>query len=269
MGEQNPAPGSGENYIPGSEEKPQTKTQKENSPEQPIINKTPEPGVLTFTPEQFEALVTRLTAGQTTSTAPNPSLGGLQTNPFGQVVGTVTKFNVDPNYYPSPVERLLAYCEQDRRLSRHNVRENYYLAWDITAKPYPTKDNLMIQEPTFHLTLYANEYDRDGEETNRFIVIQTLQMNEDEELCRMFAAEQDPPIQVSDATLRKLMDETRYERCRRWLESVFFPPHNFDLNKQEAEEAIGGTVVKVITKSNVKGFGNPVPKVTDEELGVA
>ena len=75
-------------------------------------------------------------------------------------------------------------------------------------------------------------------------------MNEDEQLCRIFASEQDPPVDITDDNLREVMDETRYERCRRWLVDVFFPPHNFDLNKQENEEAIGGTVVKVITKSS-------------------
>lgn len=257
-----PAPGTGQNYPDPT---PQTNTAKQNSRSEELV--TPEPSLsqnISFTPEQFDALIARLNTGNLTDQAPAPSMGGLQTNPFGQVVGTVTKFNIDPAYYPSPVDKLLEFCNTDSRMRRHNVSENFYISYDITARPYPTKDNLMVQEPTFSLTLYANEYDEDGKDTGRFIVIQTLHMNEDEELCRIFASEEG--IEVSDTTLKQLMDDTRYERARQWLVGVFYPPRNFEMNIQEGEEAIGGSVVRVVTKSNVKGFGNPIPKIKDEEL---
>lgn len=255
------------------------KNSQTNTPKEPIAQKEniatkdeiPDGGVaagdagsITLTQQQFDTLIKRLDAGSTSDKSPAPSMSGMQQNPFGQVVGTMTKFNVDPTYYPDPTEQLLEDFDNDVRMRRWNLRENYFFIWDITAKPYQTKDNLSVQEPTFHMTLYANEYDDQGEATDRAYVIQALHMNEDEELTRMFAAEND--ILVTEEGLRELMDRTRYDRIRRWVVDNFYPPRNFDMNVESREEAIGGTVVKVVTKSNVKGFGNPTPKISDEEL---
>jgi len=257
-----PSPDTNETQTPQTKtEETKSSTSNNNS----VVGATPSNIVLT--PEQFTELISRLGAGSSTDKASAPSMTpgvGLQTNPFGQVVGTVTKFNIQPDYYPNPVEDLLADFDDDVRMRRHNLRENYFITFDMTAKPYQTKDNLSVQEPTFHLTLYANEFDDDGEATSRAYVIQTLHMNEDEELARIYASEQG--VEVNDEGLRKLMDDTRYWRIRDWLVAIFYPPRNFEMNTQESEEAIGGSVVKVVTKSNVKGFGNKAPKIKDEEL---
>lgn len=266
MSNDNPAPGTGANF-PTEAETPQTNTQKENDTNdnnEQIANTTADlPDQVTLSKEQFNKLLDLLAAGNITDKSPAPSLApgnGLQTNPFGQVVGTVTKFNINKDYYPDPTEKLY----DEKRFSRFNLRENYFIVWSITTKPYPTKDNLMVQEPTFHLTLYMNIFDDEGEETGKAIVIQTLHMNEDEEIARLFAAEND--IEVTEKGLKELMDATRYSRSLKWLENIFFPPRTFELNIDSTEEAIGGSVVKVVTKSNVKGFGNPIPKIEDEEL---
>lgn len=267
MSKDDPAPGTGASYEP---EQPQTKTEEQPAPEtQNIPAPTPDSSIagnIILTQEQFDTLVKRL-GGRSTQVdhQPSPSLSpnpgsGLQVNPFGAVVGTVTKFNINPEYYPDPRERLY----DEPRLSRFSMRENYFITWDISAKPYQTKDNMSIQEPTFHVTLYQNLFDDQGKETGSAIVIQTLHMNEDEELCRMFAAENG--FEVTDESLKQLMDDTRYARISNWLLSIFFPPRNFEMSVDSHEEAIGGSVVKVVTKSNVKGFGNPTPKIDDEEL---
>jgi replicative DNA helicase len=256
----NPAPGQGENYEPEAT-KPQTNTPVDDN------STTQNNQLITLTQDQFNALLDRLNTGSTTDKAAAPSMTpgiGLQVNPFGQAVGTFTKFNIDPDFYPNPVEALLTEFDEDRRMRRFNLRENYFITFDMTAKPYQTKDNLSIQEPTFHMTLYMNMFDDQGEETGKAIVVQTLHMNEDEELTRIFASEEG--IEVTDEGLRELMDKTRYERAKRWLLNIFFPPRNFQLNVDSTEEAIGGSVVKVVTKSNVKGFGNPTPKIEEEEL---
>ena len=260
MSNDTPAPGTGTTFDPKAEN-PQTKTPKEN---ESSTNNTP--GTVTLTQEQFDTLIKRLEAGDRTDKAPAPSFTpgvGLQTNPFGQVVGTVTKFNIDPNYYPNPVEDLLDDFDRDRRLSRLNIRDNFYISWDITAKPYQTKDNLSVQEPTFHVTIHQNRYDDEGNDTGEFIIRKTLHFNEDEELARLYAAEQG--IEVNDEQLRDLLDKVRYQRVRDFIVEYFFPPRNFDLNTDSQELAIDGAVVKVITKSNVKGW-DKAPKITDEEL---
>lgn len=258
-----PAPGQGANYGPDSEAKDsQTKTAApvQDQPTEPKQNN------IVLTDTQFEELIKRLNSGNTQDKIGMVGAPGsnLQVNPFGAVVGTVTKYNVDPDYYPNPVEALLEDFDVDDRMRRHNVRENYFITWEMTSKPYQTKDNMSVQEPTFHSTLYSNEFDDQGEPTGRAIVVQTLHFNEDEELARNFAA--DKGFEVTNENLRELMDRTRYSRMRAWLIDLFYPPRNFELNVEEREEAIGGTVVKVVTKSNVKGFGNPTPKIRDEEL---
>ncbi len=252
-----PEPGTGVSFNPEEPAKaPQTNTISVD--QAPTQNNQ-----LVLTQEQFDQLISKLNQGSTMDKAPAPSMTpgvGLQVNPFGAVVGTVTKYNIDPEYYPNPVEALL----DEPRLKRFSMRDNYFITWDITAKPYQTKDNVSIAEPTFHLTLYANEFDETGDMTERAIVIQTLHMNEDEELAMIFASENG--VEVSTEGLRELMTATRYERSKRWLEDIFFPPRNFEMSQDAHEEAIGGSVVKVVTKSNVKGFGNKTPVIKDEEL---
>lgn len=240
---------------------PETKATTTDNPSQPA------PQLITLTQEQFDALMRRYAQGNTTDQVPAPSMtpgigigGGLQTNARGQVVGTVTKFETDPNYYPNPTERLLA----EPRLSRFSMSENYFLTWDITSRPYETKDNLSMREPTFHITLYMNQFDDEGNDTGKAIVVQTLHFNEDEQIAEQFAAEHD--IDTGTVDMRRLMDKVRYERAKNWLLNVFFPPRTFDLSTQDSEQAIGGQVVKVITKSNVQGFGNKTPRISVEEL---
>lgn len=261
----NPEPGSGQNFEPAAT-KPQTNTPKVDDSTTENSNNSGGNQLITLTQDQFDALLSRL-GGGTADKSPAPSMTpgvGLQVNPFGMAVGTVTKFNIDPNYYPSPVEALYKEFDADPKTKRFNLRDNYFITWDITAKPYETRDHLSVQEPTFHLTLYMNMFDDEGEDTGRAIVVQTLHLNEDEELCRIFAAEEG--ITVTDEGLRELMDRTRYARVKQWLLDIFFPPRNFELNEDYREEAIGGQVVKVVTKSNVKGFGNTAPTISDEEL---
>src|ERR1035437_2719611 len=159
--------------MKAAREAKQTQTKTTNT------NDTTKENTITLTQKQFDTLIRRLDAGNVTDRAQAPSMtpgigmsSPLQVNPFGQVIGTVTKFNVDPNFYPDPIEELYVYCDTNPRMKRHNVRDNYFITFDITAKPYQTKDHQSIQEPTFHLTLYGNEFNDEGEPTGRAMVIQ-------------------------------------------------------------------------------------------------
>lgn len=251
------------------------KSQNQNPQTQSIPAASPEPQntpiaapqLFTFTQEQLQELVTRLSGGQTTDKAQAPAFqgqGGLQTNSRGQIVGHEVKYNIDPNYYPNPIEQLLDEFDQDVRMRRHNIRENYYISWDIDSKPYDTKYGISVQEPFFHSTLYMNMFDEQGDDTGNFIVVQTLHFNEDDGIAFEFAAEQG--WEVNEDTMKQIMDATRYERMKQWLTGIFYPPRNFQPTNDASEQAIGGQVVKVVTKSNVKGFGNKAPKIEDEEL---
>lgn len=253
-----PAPGTGSTFEP--EEQP-----KQTLPQNQTTVQVPgQPQLITLSPDQLNELVTRLMANQTIDKSPAPSMTpgiGLQTNTLGQVVGTVEKYDPNPELYPDPRERLFA----EKRLRRFMMDLNYFLTWDIDSKPYPNKFGLSIVEPFFHMTLYANEFDDDsGEPTERAIVIQTIHFNEDKDIALEFAQEKEIP--VTEESLKEVMDMARYERAKRWLFAIFFPERNFAPTNDAREEAIGGSVVKVVTKSNVKGFGNPTPKITDEEL---
>jgi len=251
--DENPKPGKGQTFDP---DEPQTKTE-------PQAQETK--GTVTLTQEQFDALIKRLDGRSVTDMAPAVSFAtGLRTNSLGQVVGTVTKYSIDPEDYPSPIEDLLDDFERDPKMRRFNLRDNYYISWDMTAKPYQTKDGLSVQEPTFHVTIHENEYDEEGNETGRFIIRKTLHFNEDEELINIFASENG--IEITPETLKDLYKKVRYQRVRDWMvNEYFFPPRIYSQNDDATELAVDGHVVKVVTKSNVKGW-DKTPVIKDEEL---
>jgi uncharacterized protein (DUF736 family) len=232
----------------------------------PEPSKADSPQLLTFTPEQLQTLVAALTGGKADQAVPQAfsSLGQHQTNAQGQVIGTIEKFPISAGYYPDPVEEVTRYFDDTPKYRRLAFSENYYLTWEWDAKPYETKFGTHIQEPTFHLTLYANLFDEDGDETDKFHIVQTFHFNEDETTALEVATELG--FDANHDNMRAVMDLARVERIKRWLLNVFTPEKNYDLNQFYSEEAIGGQVVKVITKSNVKGFGNKTPKIDIEEL---
>lgn len=219
------------------------------------------PGNLSFTPEQFEQLMAAL-AGGNTDRAPAPSLTGMQTNAQGQVVGIIEKYDSDVSHYPNPVDEITNWMNTDKRTRRFAFSDNYYLSWDVTTDPYPTKYGTNVQEPTFHLTLFANMYDDDGDDTDEFRVVQSFHFNEDEGTAFDIALSFD--MRPTAENMKEVLDLARAERIRRWLLNIFFTEHNFDLNSFYSEQAIGGQVVKVITRSAVKG--KKLPKADEDDL---
>lgn len=249
---------------------PQNKQVEEDIKADPQVQQaadtTQNPQLLTFTPEQLQTLVAALTGGRADTAVPQAfsSLGQHQTNANGQVIGSIEKFPITAGYYPDPVEEITSWFDTTPKYRRLAFSENYYLTWDWDAKPYETKFGTHMQEPTFHLTLYANLFDEDGDETDKFHIVQTFHFNEDEATALEVANELG--FDANHDNMRQVMDMARVERIKRWLLNVFTPEKNYDLNQFYSEEAIGGQVVKVITKSNVKGFGNKTPKIDIEEL---
>ena len=257
---------------------PQTNTTKETVVPEPIKQPTVEepkptpvvepvssvPQLLTFTPEQLNQLISSLSAGNTNSAASNAftSLGQQQTNANGQVIGSIEKFNIDLEYYPNPIEELTNWFDTNSRTRRLAFSENYYLTWEITTKPYDTKYGTSMREPTFSLTLYTILYDDEGNDTGKYRVVQSLFFNEDESSALEIAAALG--YKANHENMRDVMTKARYERIKRWLITVFFPEHNYDLAQQYTEEAIGGRVVKVVTKSNV--VGGMTPSISLDEI---
>lgn len=229
------------------------------------------PQLITLTKEQFDQLIGGLTNGNSDK-APAPnlstnnemSLGQQRTNAQGQVVGSFIKFPIEEGYYPNPIEEITEFMDKSKKTKRFGFSDNYYLTWDWDSKPYDTKYGTSMREPTFHATLYANQYDEEGNETDKYIVIQTLHFNEDESTALTIAAEMG--YEANHDNMRQVMNDARLERVKRWLLGVFFPENNFGLNETSFEEAIGGSVVRVVTKSNVQGFGNKTPKIDFDEL---
>lgn len=270
-----PEPKASPGFESAQAEAPKTTTVNNESGANPAPSAPP----VALSQEQLTQLIAALTAGGTVTTdhkhgpSMTPGVGmhnptaqgaGLRTNAQGQLIGTEVRWNIDPDYYPNPIDKLLDEFDTDPRMRRFNMRENYFITWDIDSKPYDTKYGVPVQEPFFHVTLYMNLYDDEGYEVNRAVLVQTLHFNEDQQIALQLAAENG--WNVTEDNVREVMDQARYERVKQWLLGIFFPEKNFQPSEDAKEEAIGGQVVKVVTKSNVKGFGNPTPKIKDEEL---
>ena len=224
------------------------------------VPSTPQGGNVTLSAEQFQALIDALSKGNTSAPA---QFSGQQTNAMGQVVGSITKYEPDPNYYPNPIEDLISFFETNPKTKRLAFRDNYFLKWEISSKPYDTKYGTSIIEPTFHLSIYTPLFDEQGNETGGYRALKSFDLNEDESTALLIA--HDLGITATHENMREVMNTARFERIKRLILADFFPENSFAASSAFDEQAIGGTVVKVVTKSSVVGF-DKAPRISVEEL---
>jgi hypothetical protein len=154
------------------------------------------------------------------------------------LVGTVEKYRVDPDLYPSPVARL----REEPRLQQFAFKVNYDLGWGVDITSYQTKDGLNVKEPRFTLQLNKLELDDNGQKTGKAWVIKRMIMHEDPQSAIAVARENG--LEVDDDNSPEFLNEMRYMRMRDWLIGVFYPPKQ-DAQERRREEVLDGRVVEV------------------------
>lgn len=156
----------------------------------------------------------------------------------GKLIGTVEKYNLTPNHYPSPIERLA----KEPRLTRFAFDANYDLKFDVGVSEYPTIDGIRTKEPKFTLELIGRVFDEEtGDLTNGRYIICRLIMHEDPEAALVIAREQD--LEVDEENEEAFLNEMRYIRMRDWLIKCFYPEVSKQDNRKK-EMVVGGKIVE-------------------------
>jgi hypothetical protein len=173
-----------------------------------------------------------------TEVAKEPST--VQVDARGQAVGVLSKYPVDKDYYPNPVQFLMSLA----KLSRFNLAENYDLDWKVEGTTYETKWGTFINEPIFRLALFRKWFDEEGNlvPTKR-VLVKRLTFTEDELLAKTIAS--DLGIDIEKVTLRQLLDQVRMKRMQQWMESIFSPRRSSIRPKTTKREVIGGQAYTV------------------------
>jgi hypothetical protein len=173
-----------------------------------------------------------------------------------KLVGEVDKYLVDERNYPDPTPRLAA----EPRLQTIAFNHNYELEYEFKIRSYETKTGLNMREPEFIIELHKIVLDDQG---NRVMVLnpkngqmeekrykaKRLMFHEDPQAALVIARENNLDVDKSDE--KTFLDEMRYYRVRDWLFGVFWP-QPVTSGPEVREEAIGGTLVQVFTKSSVE-----------------
>lgn len=159
------------------------------------------------------------------------------------VVGSITKFTVDPKAYPDPRERLA----KEPKLARFAFGENFELTWNVTVagspNGYETKEGVRVKEPKFQIELWAKDIGDAGDIKGKYLVCRGI-FFEDPQAAIFVAGENG--LSVTDENEQEFLDEMRYIRIRDWLMEAFYPPKAQE-KVEKKEVAIGGKLVEYIT----------------------
>jgi hypothetical protein len=176
----------------------------------------------------------------------------------GKLIGTVEKYNLTPEHYPDPTERL----RKEPRLARFAFDENYILEFSVGITEYTTIDQVRTKEPKFTLVLAAYMYDDEtGEQTHNddgtpaAYVVRRLIMHEDPEAALVIAREQN--LEVDEANETAFLNEMRYIRMRDFLLECYYPTKPKDINRKR-EIVVGGKIVETF---QVTAEGNEAVKI--------
>lgn len=174
----------------------------------------------------------------------------------GKLLGEVDRYLVDSDNYPDPTPRLAA----ETRLQSIAFNHNYELEYEFKIRSYETKTGLNMREPEFTITLNRIVLDDQGErvmilnpkngqmEEKRYRA-KRLMFHEDPQAALVIARENNLDVDKTDEKV--FLNEMRYYRIRDWLFGVFWP-QPVTSGPEIREEAIGGTLVQVFTKSSVE-----------------
>lgn len=165
----------------------------------------------------------------------NPSGPQLQN---GKVVGVIEKYSLDPDNYPSPVERLKA----EAKLAPYAFPLNYDLEYTVTTTSYESKEGLNYIEPKFTLELHRLVRDpMTNEDTGRRYIICRLIMHEDPQTAIKVARDND--IAIDNENELAFLNEMRYIQMRDWVFEAFFTPMSTN-RKERGEMVVDGKLVE-------------------------
>jgi hypothetical protein len=161
----------------------------------------------------------------------------------GQTVGVLTKYSIDPNYYPDPTPMLF----NEPTLQRFSPAMNYRFKWQVEGTTYETKFGTNIREPLFTVTMYRVDFDENGQPLESGFRLRRLQLTEDEVTMAKIATELG--LDLNNTSLKDLLDVTRYHRIRQWVLEYFYPP-NFN-RENENTEMVDPVTGRVVTVENI------------------
>jgi hypothetical protein len=160
------------------------------------------------------------------------------------IIGTLHKYNLDPDYYPDYSERLAA----EPRLARFAFGENWKLEQSVRPWTYTTLDNRRVAEPQFTIQLIGYVFDEDGEKTGEEFVKRQRIWFEDPESALAVAAQNG--LKVEDYQEKEFLDEMRYIGVRDWLLENWYAPSNTNKKSKTRQQVIGNQVVDVYEVSS-------------------
>lgn len=167
----------------------------------------------------------------------------------GKLVGTVEKYRLAADLYPSPVARLM----EEPKLRRFAFDINYDLTYVVGISEYETIDHVRIREPKFTLELVRILMDEEtGEPTNGRYVVCNVIMHEDPEAAIVIAREQG--LEVEEDNEDAFLNEMRFIRMRDWLLECFYPaPIKDEHNRRDM--VVEGKLVTYYEVNNETGKG--------------
>lgn len=192
------------------------------------------------TDEAFKRLVELLSVRQ-----------GAQVSGAG-VQGAVELASTNPNDYPNPVERIYKFCEQDPRLSRFNVRENYHIEFIVQADSYK-KDNVSYRYPRFVVELSKYLFNTDGSprvRTNkqgkemRVAAFRGRSIQKAENEIDVWTAIEKLGLK-DQIDPENVMNEFRFWRVTQWIAEKILPPSPVQFENKVEEEVIDNEMVEI------------------------
>ncbi len=194
---------------------------------------------------------------QASQSAPGLQQQGAQVSARG-LVGTVTKYSVNPKDYPDPRDQLFE--EPKLRLKGFN-RDWWDLEFTITPVNYDTKDGIHMSEPKFQIRLIRIVEDPDtGEPSNKRYVLWKGSFFEDEGAAIAVAAQHG--IQIPPELEASFLNEMRYLRMRDWLMEAFYPPKPTQDKANKVETVIANRLVEVYEINSVNSETIPFEKLS-------
>lgn len=214
-------------------EEPVTRPGEEQPVEQPQIN------IPAATNDDIAELLRRIKELEDRQFIPQIQPGFQPQMSVQGMVGTFTKYDINPINYPDETDRLAA----EPKLQRFAFDHNYELRYSVGVSSYDTKNNVHVEEPKFTLQLIRIVMDEEtGEPTNRRFVVCQMIFHEDPATAVIVAREHG--LDVDEVNQRAFLNEMRFMRMRDWLIECFYPQKPI-FNGNKKQTVIGNRLVEV------------------------